>query len=112
MVPMYMCIHHMNLYMPCTYMVHIAHTGFHQLSLQVFMDNTEMQNRGISHSPLLQGRIWRGAVPAQKMVIQVFDARPDTTETEEAISKLISGLECQELSCFESLHPLLGKLPA
>jgi hypothetical protein len=28
-----------------------------------------------------------GAVPVQKMVIQVFDARPDTAETEEAISK-------------------------
>jgi hypothetical protein len=40
------------------------------------------------------------------MVIQVFDARPDTTETEEAISKLISGLECQELSCFETLPVL------
>jgi hypothetical protein len=40
-----------------------------------------------------------------------FDARPDATETEEAISKFISGLECQELSCFESLHTLLSKLP-
>ncbi len=33
------------------------------------------------------------------------------TETEEAISKFISGLECQELSCFENLHTLLSKLP-
>jgi hypothetical protein len=47
------------------------------------VDNTEMQNREISHSLLLQGRIWTGAVPVQKMVIQVFDARPETTETEE-----------------------------
>jgi hypothetical protein len=84
---MYMYIHCMNMYMQCMYMVHIAHTGFNQLSLQVLVDNTEMQNREISHSPLLQGRIWMGAVPVQKMVIQVFDARLDTTETEEAISK-------------------------
>jgi hypothetical protein len=42
-----------------------------------------------------------------------FYARPDATETEEAISKFISGLECQELSCFESLHTstLLSKMP-
>ena len=40
-----------------------------------------------------------------------FYARPDATETEEAISKFISGLECQEQSCFERLHTLLSKLP-
>ncbi len=27
-----------------------------------------------------------------------FDARPDSTETEEAINKFISGLECQKQS--------------
>ncbi len=110
MVPMYMYIHCMNMYMQCLYMVHTAHTvpGFNQLSLQVFFHNTEMQNRGIS---LLQGRIWMGAVPVQKMVIEVFYARPDTTEAEEAVSKFISGLECQEQSCFGSLHTLPSKLP-
>jgi hypothetical protein len=40
-----------------------------------------------------------------------FYARSDATETEEAISKFIIGLECQERSCFESLHTLLSKLP-
>ena len=35
-----------------------------------------------------------------------FYARPDATETEEAISMFISGLECQEQSCFERLHTL------
>jgi hypothetical protein len=40
-----------------------------------------------------------------------FDARPDAEETEKAISKFISGLECEEQSCFESLHTLLSKLP-
>ena len=40
-----------------------------------------------------------------------FDARPDATETEEAISKFISGLDCQEQSCFERLHTLLSNLP-
>ena len=39
------------------------------------------------------------------------DARPDATEIVEAISKFISGLECQEKSCFEGLHTLLSKLP-
>ena len=41
----------------------------------------------------------------------LFYARPDATETEEAISMFISGLECQEQSCFERLHTLLSKLP-
>ena len=40
-----------------------------------------------------------------------FDGRPNAEETEEAISKFMSGLEGQEASCFESLHTLLGKLP-
>jgi hypothetical protein len=40
-----------------------------------------------------------------------FYARPDATETEEAISKFNSGLECHEPSCFESLHTLLSKRP-
>ena len=40
-----------------------------------------------------------------------FYARPDATETEEAISMFISGLECQEQSCFERLHTLLSNLP-
>ena len=73
---MYRYIHSMTsmtMYMQCMYMVHTksvqAHTGFNQLYQQVFVDNTEMQNRGISLSPLLQGRIWMGAVPVQKMVI-------------------------------------------
>ena len=41
----------------------------------------------------------------------LFYARPDATETEEAISMFISGLECQEQSCCERLHTLLSKLP-
>ena len=40
-----------------------------------------------------------------------FYGRSNTEETEEAISKFMSGLEGQEASCFESLHTLLGKLP-
>jgi hypothetical protein len=40
-----------------------------------------------------------------------FDARPNAAETEEAIFKFISGLECQERSCFDRLHTLLSKLP-
>jgi hypothetical protein len=40
-----------------------------------------------------------------------FYARPDSAETEEAISKFISGLECQEQSCLARLHTLLSKLP-
>ena len=40
-----------------------------------------------------------------------FYGRPNTEETEEAISKFMSGLEGQEASGFESLHSLLGKLP-
>ncbi len=37
---------------------------------------------------------------------EFFYARPDATEMEEAISKLIGGLESQEHSCFDSLHTL------
>ena len=40
-----------------------------------------------------------------------FYGRPNAEETEEAISKFMSGLEGQEASGFESLHSLLGKLP-
>ncbi len=44
-----------------------------------------------------------------------FHARPDAAEfaaeTEEAINKFISGLECQEQSCFDRLHTWLSKLP-
>jgi hypothetical protein len=40
-----------------------------------------------------------------------FDTRLVSTETEEAISKFISGLECQEQSWFASLHTFLSKLP-
>jgi hypothetical protein len=42
---------------------------------------------------------------------EFFDARPTAAETEEAINKFISGLECQERSCFDRLHTLLSKLP-
>ncbi len=41
---------------------------------------------------------------------EFFDARPNAAETEEAIFKFISGLECQEQSCFDRLHTLLSKL--
>ena len=40
-----------------------------------------------------------------------FDARPDAAETEEAISKFMSGLESQEQSGFDRLQTLLRKLP-
>ena len=40
-----------------------------------------------------------------------FDARPDAAETEEAISKFMSGLESQEQSGFDRLQTLLTKLP-
>ena len=43
---MNMYIHRMNVYMQCMYMVHTksvqAHTGFNQMSQQVFVANTEM----------------------------------------------------------------------
>ena len=41
----------------------------------------------------------------------LFYARPDAEETEEAINKFISCLESQEQSCFASLHTLLSRLP-
>ena len=40
-----------------------------------------------------------------------FDARPDAAQTEEAISKFMSGLECQEHAGFDRLHSLLSRLP-
>ena len=50
-----------------------------------------------------------GAVPVQKMV-NIY-VRPDSAEIEEAISKFVSGLECQEQSCYHELHSLLSTLP-
>ena len=40
-----------------------------------------------------------------------FDARPDAAETEQAINKFLSGLECQEQAGFDRLHSLLSRLP-
>jgi hypothetical protein len=40
-----------------------------------------------------------------------FDARPDAAETEEAINKFLSGLECQEQAGFDRLHSLQSRLP-
>jgi hypothetical protein len=42
---------------------------------------------------------------------EYFEARPDAAETEEAISKFISGLESQEQAGFDRLHSLLSRLP-
>ena len=65
-------------------------------SQQDFMVNTVIKNSVLSSS-LHSGDFFYG--------------RPNTEETEEAISKFMSGLEGQEASCFESLHTLLGNLP-
>jgi hypothetical protein len=40
-----------------------------------------------------------------------FDARPDDTETEEAINNFLHCLESQEQAGFERLHSLLSRLP-
>ncbi len=40
---------------------------------------------------------------------EFFKARPDAAEIEEAISKFVSGLECQEQCCYHELHLLLSK---
>jgi hypothetical protein len=40
-----------------------------------------------------------------------FYARPDAAETEEAISKFVSGLESQEQAGFDRLHSLLSRRP-
>ncbi len=63
----------MYMYMQFMYMVQTksvqSHTGFNQLSQQVFVANTEMQYWMISLIPPLQGRMRMRAVPVQKMVI-------------------------------------------
>ncbi len=68
---MYEHVH--TLYMQCIYMVQTkyvqSHTGFDQLSQQVFVANTDMQYGVISLIPLLQGRMKIRVVPVQKMVI-------------------------------------------
>ena len=69
------------------------------------------------HVEALAGYVMAGAgvaagpAPESGPEPDFFDGRPNAEETEEAISKFMSGLEGQEASCFESLHTLLGKLP-
>jgi hypothetical protein len=58
----------------------------------------------------MQGKMRMGAVPVQKMDIILMPGQ-DAVETEEAISKSITGLESQEQSCFDRLHTLLSRLP-
>jgi hypothetical protein len=40
-------LQHMSMYMQYMYMVHTAHTGFNQLSLQVLVDNTDLFCKGV-----------------------------------------------------------------
>ena len=117
---MYRYIHSMTsmtMYMQCMYMVHTksvkAHTGFNQLSRQVFVDT---EHRDAEQRDIPQPSFARDDMDGSSPYPEdgdFFYARPDATETEKAIrvSKFISGLECQELSCFENLHTLLSKLP-
>ena len=57
------------MYVHGTYQISPGTYWFNQLSLQVFVDNTEMQYCVMSLSPLLQGTTRIGAAPVQKMVI-------------------------------------------
>jgi hypothetical protein len=116
---MYRYLHRMTMYMQCMYMVHTksvkAHTGFNQLSRQVFVDT---EHRDAEQRDIPQPSFARDDMDGSSPYPEdgdFFYARPDATETEKAIrvSKFISGLECQERSCFEleSQHTLLSKLP-